>query len=145
MLQYATFISLIFLSIRFPKSKVLIFLNSLFIWILLVFNYQRPDYISYLNRYNTAYIGDEIGYTFLCFIFRYFGFDFIYMIGFITFFNLVLLYLIYQRLTDKIALAIALYMANSFYDLIQIRNFTMTTIVLYCMKFLEKNGWGGER
>ena len=143
-MQYILFLFLIITSIYFPKTKILAILNFAFIWTLVTFNYYRPDYTAYLNRYNYGYQGDEIGYTLLSQIFRNFNLPFGCMIGFLAAVNLILLFFTFERLTDNIALATVIYMLNCFADLIQIRNFTMMAIALYCIRFLDMRLSGGS-
>lgn len=122
------------------KSKMLTFFNFTFMWIIFTFNYGNADYAAYIQAFASPQMTTEVGFSFLCKFFNNLDLTYNYMLGFIGGVCLILLLLTFKRMTDNTALASALYMITPFFvDAIQIRNFIMMAIVLYCMKYLDEN------
>lgn len=139
-MQYILSIGLIIVSLIYPKSKKVAILNLFFMWIIISFNYYNADYNNYIKIYNNPSIIADLGFGLMCRIFQSIGFSYNTMLGVISAICLSLLYRVFHRMSDKVALVTALYFIFPFFaDAIQIRNFIAMSIVLFSLKYLDEN------
>lgn len=145
MIQWMLMFSLIFFSIIFPKSKLLVILQFLFMFIIFSFSYQRADIGNYTRLY--TYINDSYsrntgfeGYVLLNRFFSNIGIDFQ---GFLIILGLILLTAIcyiFLKFSKRPALCGSLYMMSPFFsDVAQIRNFIVIVMVSTSLLLLFSN------
>lgn len=128
-------------SIKKRKSKILIFAFIVLLLILMGGNTKNPDYYSYeILYYNYGnVVSADFGYRILCAIFRNLGINYE---GFRIIISLIGFYLINITIKKYSANKIFVYLLYAIYpfllDVVQIRNFLMTSIVIYAMSYLVK-------
>ena len=125
--------------------------NILFIvgFLICVTNYANGDYEGYQIMYNNAENSRywlEPGYYILEQIFLACNFEFFWFRFFYVGTAFVFLKLVIDRYAQSKLKVLLLYLVFPFlFDVVQIRNFMATVIVLYAIRFLERNDKAGRR
>lgn len=146
MFLLTVYLSLILLDFKFPKSKFIMVLNFIFMWILMGWNHSVADYSVYSNRYYYPDVYKTLEPLYK--LFQYFGQqkymtydDFLIIMSFIFLALRVISIII---LSEKPNAVIGLYLLFPFImDITQIRMFYATSVVLLglaLMTRLKKNG-----
>ena len=143
------FISFLSLFLKDKKSiGKLSLLIVLFIamWILFWGNLSNADYLTYLKEYNYIMqtgnfpIGREIGWCLLMKISSNFGLKYYQFLMVVSFIGLSLIMITVRKYTDKPQFALILYFIYPYLlDIIQVRQFLAMSIIVFCLRYLEKN------
>lgn len=141
MIAFVLYILMIILNFSFPRSKVLLVTDFLFMWILMGWNHSVADYSVYLQRYNypEIYGTMEQLYVFFQDIGKSLGLNYDSFLIVMTFVFLLIRYFAIFGLSRKHNCIIALYMLFPFImDITQLRMFYASSIVLLGLFFYKK-------
>ncbi|MBM9561372.1 EpsG family protein [Limosilactobacillus fermentum] len=137
------YVSLLFLSFIFKRSKIVMVLDFILMWIMMGWNYGSADYNVYVNRYihPELYGTLEPFYSFLQNISKGLGWQYPTFLIAMSGFALLLRFVTISLLTDNVNEVIGLWMIFPFIaDINQVREFYATSISFLGIAIFLKSG-----
>lgn len=124
--------------------KMIAFLTFLFFWTLFWGNTDNPDLMNYMYQYNnvlnTSSVNTEIGYYFITKCFARLGFSYQWYIAIVTLICYGIIFNTIKNYTQNYNYVFLFYIIHLFiFDIIQIRNFMMMSILIFAVKYLVRN------
>lgn len=130
------------------RSKAVLFITFIWMWIIMAFTYGIADESIYMSRYNDAQSwasNSEILYSFIISVCNKIGMDFLQFKIFITYIQLMLIYNTVWKYAKYPNWVIALYFLCPFpLNVAQMRNALATSIFIFASRYLfnDKNDIG---
>mgnify|MGYP000876111156 FL=1 len=139
MILLIMFIVLVIANMVFPRNKLLTGISFIYMWVLMGWSYGNADYEFYVLRYKSTatYYTLEPLYVILQNIAKSFEFQYSTFLILMSFIFLLIRFFVILKFTDKPNYVISLWMLYPFImDIVQIRQFYATTIVMLGIYFL---------
>ncbi|WP_028043142.1 EpsG family protein [Candidatus Stoquefichus massiliensis] len=139
-------LSLIIMSFFLHKYKIVYILDSIWVFVLMVFNNGGGDYVEYYGIYQSyknvipKFLSSDYLYGFLCHVSQKLGFDFVLFNSIITAIALIIFIFIIYKMSTKPCIVMALFMLLPMVDFIQQkRNFLASVIIIYALYVFNKS------